>query len=684
MAQGAHIDDAGASADEGDIVLVERAPLVDRESAAWLTSLVVHAAMFGVLMAVTLSLPEAVQRVELTPMEMIEEKALPTLPQEFVSSDDPQASIGAMSALGEFSALGAAPQFSETPHVSSDFESLSEVAQPAAFDLDVQALEGPELLDSLPVPGAGSVGITGAEGAIDRLTHEILASLEQRPTLVAWLFDESGSLREERTRIRERMRRIYQELGVVEAADNPAFKRRQRNQAADAFSPLLTAVVGFGAEPKLLTRKPTADFGDVARAINSINAEPLKVGDMDPEQYRRLSQENVFTAVGMAAEKFRAYQSAKNGRRRVMIVVFTDEAGDDVAMLDDTVEVCRRLAMPVYVVGRPAPFGRDAAYVKWIDPDPKFDQRPQWAPVHMGPESLLPEALKLRFGANGDDELLDSGFGPYGLTRLCYETGGLYFATHPNRVVGRTVTREETNQLSAYFSAFFDPDVMRRYQPEYVPANEYMRLVQDSAARRALVEAAQMSWTSPLQNVRLRFPKRDEAELARELSVAQRAAALLAPKIDAICQVLLAGEDDRQRETEARWQAGYDLALGRALAVKVRTDGYNVMLAEAKQGMPFKNQRDNTWILSSAEEFGASQLEKLAAKSRSYLERVKRDHQGTPWAMLAERELSTPLGWRWNEGYTPLPPVEQPQGNGRPRPEREAPQGPPRRNPPPL
>jgi hypothetical protein len=301
MSQAAASADAATQVDEPSAVA--RVPLVDRESAAWLASLIVHGAMFGVLMAVTLSLPEATLEVELAPLEVFEEKALPTVPQEFVSSDAPHESIGALSAMGEFSALGSAPQFSEEPAVSQEFDTVTEGAQPAAFDLDVQALEGPELLDSLPVPGVGSVGITGAEGAIDRLTHEILASLEQRPTLVAWLFDESGSLREERGRIRERMRRIYKELGVIEAAENPAFKRHKDK-------PLLTAVVGFGAEPRMITREATDDFDVIADAIDSINEEPLKIGEISPEEYRRLSQENVFTAVGMAAEKFLIFQSA--------------------------------------------------------------------------------------------------------------------------------------------------------------------------------------------------------------------------------------------------------------------------------------------------------------------------------------------------------------------------------------
>lgn len=647
---------------------LERVPLVDRESAAWGASLLVHLAAFGALAAFSLSLPSGDDRVELAPLEVFSEEDLPNMPQEFASSDQPHEAIGALSAMGEASALGSAPQFSEESLVGREFEVVAEAGEPASVSVDLNVLTGPELLDSIPVQGTGSVGLTGAAGAVDRLTQEIIASLEQRPTLVVWLFDQSGSLRGERATILKRFRRIYDELSIAQRAmEGPSSSAG----ATDVASPLLTAVVGFGAIPRMLTPKPTDQFVEIEAAVERIKDDET-------------GQENVFTAVANAAKKFRAYQSKKQGRRRVMIVVFTDEAGDDADALDDTADLCRRYAMPVYVVGRPAPFGRDTAYVKWIDPDPRYDQRPQWVPVRLGPESAAPELLKLRFADQGEEELLDSGFGPYALTRLCYETGGLYFSTHPNRVVGRMVSGGETNNLAAHFAAFFDPDVMRRYQPDYVPVGEYLRQVQGSNSRRALIEAAQISWTSPMEVVRLRFPKRDEAELASELSQAQRAAALVAPKIDVIYRTLLAGESVRAEETEARWQAGYDLALGRALAVKVRTDGYNVMLAELKQGTPFNRARNNTWILRSADQYADSSLEKMAGQAREYLERVVRDHPGTPWALYAQRELATPLGWRWTEGYTRLPPVVENNGEMRPQPEPEAPAGPERRNPPPL
>lgn len=659
-------DESGSEA--ADTAPFERVPLVDRESAAWGASLLVHIAAFGALAAFSLSLPSDADRIELSPLEVFSEEDLPNMPQEFASSDQPHETIGAISAMGQQSALGSAPQFSEESLVGRDFEVIAEAGEPASVSVDLNVLEGPELLDFIPVHGAGSVGVTGAAGAVDRLTHEIIASLEQRPTLVVWLFDQSGSLRGERAAILKRFRRIYDELAVAQRALQSEPNDRSDD---DSIPPLLTAVIGFGAAPRMLTTKPTDKFAEIAKAVEAIEDDAT-------------GQENVFAAVATAAKKFRTYGSKKNGSRRVMIVAFTDEAGDDADALDETADICRKYAMPVYVVGRPAPFGRDTAYVKWIDPDPKFDQLPQWVPVRLGPESAMPELLKLRFADQGEEELLDSGFGPYALTRLCYETGGLYFSTHPNRVVGRMVSGFETNNLAAHFAAFFDPDVMRRYQPEYTPAAEYLRQVQENESRRALVEAAQISWTSPMNAVRTRFPKRDEAELARELSQAQRAAAIVAPRIDLICRTLLAGREDRDLETEARWQAGYDLALGRALAVKVRTEGYNVMLAEVKQGTPFKNERNNTWILRPDDDYADTSLEKMAVQARECLERVERDHPGTPWALYAQRELATPLGWRWTEGFTRLPPIVENDGEMRPRPEREPPLGPVRRDPPPL
>ena len=164
-----------------------------------------------------------------------------------------------------------------------------------------------------------------------------------------------------------------------------------------------------------------------------------------------------------------------------MVIVVSDEAGEDQANVDLAVKTCQKLAVPVYVIGVPAPFGRQETLVKWVDPDPMFDQTPQWGRVNQGPESVMAERVKLRFiGSRDEDTPIDSGFGPWALTRLCYETGGIYFAVHPNRNVNKSVSRNEVTAYSSHLQQFFDPTVMRDYRPDYVNYREYQRRLQES------------------------------------------------------------------------------------------------------------------------------------------------------------------------------------------------------------
>jgi hypothetical protein len=507
-------------------------------------------------------------------------------------------------------------------------------------------------------------------GAIDRITKDILLSLEERKTLVVWFFDQSGSLTRQRTDVHRRFDRIYQELGIIEAAGNPAFKKHDSK-------PLLTSIVAFGQNVHFMMEKPTDNLSEIKSAVAAIEQDTSGI-------------ERVFTAIYTAAEKFRKYRQ-DDPPRNVLFVVFSDEIGNDAAGLDKTVNICRRNEIPVYVVGVPAPFGYRETFVKYVDPDPSYDQTPAFLPVEQGPETLLPECVRLQFPARDDPNPMDSGFGPYALTRLCYETGGIYFTVHPNRNVNREVRRNEVEDFSAHLKHFFDPNVMRRYRPDYVSAEEYMRRVSKNKARMSLVKAAEMSAQGQLEAPNLRFVKSDEATFTNALTEAQKAAAILEPRLNTLYEVLRLGEADRVKEVEARWQAGYDLAMGRVTAAKVRTEGYNAMLAAAKRGLKFSNPKNNTWILEAANEFNTgSQLAKAGEQAKTYLERVAKDHPETPWAMLAELELKTPLGWKWKEEFTDLSPrvAAAPSNNNAaaaaPARPAMAPKPPPKRPPPKL
>jgi hypothetical protein len=98
--------------------------------------------------------------------------------------------------------------------------------------------------------------------------------------------------------------------------------------------------------------------------------------------------------------------------------------------------------------------------------------------------------------------------------------------------------------------------------------------------------------------------------------------------------------------------------------VMVRADGYNAILAKAKQGMRFTDPKNDTWRLVPTDQVTVSStLEKQAAAARQYLERVVAEHPQTPWALLAEKELKQPLGWKWEEMFTGVNAPRQVAGN---------------------
>ncbi|MGV3483924.1 MAG: vWA domain-containing protein, partial [Planctomycetaceae bacterium] len=496
-------------------------------------------------------------------------------------------------------------------------------------------------------------GTQGATGAVDRVTFEILQALEERPTLVVWLFDQSGSLHRQRAEIRERFDNIYEELGIVEQSGGKAFKKSTKD------IPLLTSIIGFGQDVKLYTEDPVSQLDEIKSIVDSIPVDTSGV-------------EKVFTAVELAADRYMTLRKSRGGngpQRNVLLIVVTDERGDDIDRLEPSIEICRRWGMPVYVIGVPAPFGREHTLVKYVDPDPKYDQSPQWAQVDQGPETIMPERVQVGFSANFQDEpVIDSGFGPYGLTRLCYETGGIYFTVHPNRNVNRAVRRQEIDPFAADLQYFFDPAVMARYRPDYVAPADYQQKVKQSPLRTALVTAA-MQVAPTLERPQTRFVRRDEAALVGDLTRAQQDAAKLEPSLARLAAVLEPGMAARETETTPRWKAGFDLAYGRVLAQKVRTETYNAMLAKLKRGVLFKDPKNNTWVITPADEISVgSKWEREAAIAKQLLQDVVKEHPSTPWALLASEELKSPIGWQWKEEFTDLspPPRANPGNNNNP------------------
>jgi hypothetical protein len=614
----------------------------DGDTGAWLVSLVAHLCVLICMALALLAMPDGpvTLLVSTEPEKEVEEIIEPPI-DEVYFSDEVSEEVGANSLAGTAMAEAAAPVLSEHSKIDirQDF-----VADSTIHLQSDNVSTSPTVSNKALTKGALGVGATGASGAVDRITYEILQSLEQRRTLVVWLFDSSPSMKTQRDEINTRFEKIYEELGVLEKRGNKTFKKYDKSS-----KPLLTSILSYGGTPQVAfnTKEPTDSYEDISEAVKGIKDDESGV-------------EMTFTAIKAAGERHLKWRQEG---RNVMLVVVTDEAADDSGAIEDTLNVVRRYEMPVYVIGVPAPFGREEAPVKFQNTDPMYEQATNWIPVRQGPESVGAEVVKLAFWGQEkskdgvDPDLLDSGFGPFHLTRLCYETGGIYFSVHAGksdeaRLSGRAGAKYTAN-LQARLDKFFDPTIMRAYAPDYVTNQEYQQLLNSNKARMALNRAAGMTWTGAMENPRTNFPYEGPGEFKTMLDEAQKTSAVLEPRLNQLYETLKIGEADRAKITQPRWQAGYDLAMGRTLASKVRTEGYNLMLAELKRGKKFENEKNDTWELVNSDKIETgSVMTKLADQAKMYLERVVKEHEGTPWHYLAKKELETPLGWEIKESYT--------------------------------
>jgi hypothetical protein len=519
---------------------------------------------------------------------------------------------------------------------------LDTVSRPNVLDsVDVvpdplQPLEGYALSEVDLKEGFNGEEIATVEGAVDRITHEIARNVERHGDVdVYWLMDASLSLVEEREQVAQNLERVFDELGQLEELGT--IKK-------DAVE---STVIRFGQGADALV-EPTSDGAAVIAGIRNVKSDESGV-------------ENTFTTIFTTVERYR--HRVTRERRKMMIVVWTDESGDDAGdkngndytYLDSLIGYCQRFDVPVYVVGPSAMFGQTLGARPYVHPE---DGNTYQLPLNRGPDAMFQERINLPYWFDGGQLTnLYSGLGPYALTRLCRETGGAYFIKDYEG--GQSPYRLET---------------MLTYVPEYTSAGEYRQLVRHSKLRTAVMQAVEIFQ----QHKGLKGTPKLEFEptgatFQTEMLDAQKSVAF---NLQAIDQALaLFGtkgmEDEYAKEKSARWRAWYDLTYGRLLAMHVRNLEYNWACAVMKgKGQDFVDKKSNRWRFVPDEEirFGYA-TKRDADEAKRLLTRCVSENPGTPWAELAQRELQFPLGFEVEERYVaPPPPPENRPGVNNPNP----------------
>ncbi|MCR9197486.1 MAG: VWA domain-containing protein [Planctomycetaceae bacterium] len=570
---------------------------------AWGISLLVHIGIIVALMSITWVIETQV-RPEITSTIEPEE----VRQEQFVIDTEVTEEIGSLSDMnivGPSMATAQATGFDN--HIEQEDRISEDIIDPRVqFREQMPTPNEADILESIDLTGT-TEHAGGTAGAIDRITQEIAASLRQRKTLVVWLMDESGSMEERRAEVADRFKGIYDQLGALDVGADEALR---------------SAVISYGKDVHILQGEPTASVEDLNKAVASIKNDPSGL-------------ENVFSAVDTAVKKFRT--DKRRMKANMMIVIVTDERGDDYAALETVVRNCSREGVKVYCVGNTSVFGREKGlvHVKWKSPDgEEFEDDLE---ADMGPETFMAEGIQLPFWNRRASGLsrMSSGYGPYTLSRLCAETGGVFFVAADNN----------RNR--------WDDTIMRQYSPDYRPAKDYMRQLSTNGAKAALVNAARQTMLdgSSVPLPQTTFAAQNDNILRQQITEAQKPLATLDYYLQQLHGALEAGERDRNKLDSDRWRASYDLAMGRVLAMRVRAFGYNAMLAEMKSTpKTFEKEGSNQWRLQPAGEINAgATVRKLHKKALEYLKRVIDEHPGTPWAHLASVELGDPLGWEWKE-----------------------------------
>ena len=602
-----------------------------RSSSAFAISMILHALILVVLGVLTVSSDVAsfVETIiaeirdelvddELVSVELEEElKPADELSEQLVDSSP---------ALG---IPGAAPgsssqQIMLNKEIVQQFDTAtSEVVIDSPF---MQLPSTTKLLNHLPEGALGDPRqiVDDYQQAIDRITQEVMWMLDRGDVMLIWCFDQSESMKNDQQEIRQRINRVYDELGLSENAKGDQ---------------LLTAVTSFGQGFLQHTRRPTSDLDQVRTAIDSVPIDPS-------------GKELMCQSVGTAIRLHRQY-----GKKRQMVMVLvTDESGDpenNDRFLEAAIAEAKAAKCRIYVMGRESVFGYPYAFMRWPHPQ---TGNVHWLRVDRGPETAFVEQLQTN-GFRRRHDAFSSGFGSYEQARIAQQTGGIFFmlpSVETNLVRGNADKRRY--QLEAMYP--YQPDLRSRLV-QFVDRDRYplrtflWKVVNDLNPYRPEV--------AEIIEVRMAF-SRNPQQFVQQVRESQAKAKVYLDYLATTQLVLEEASEHRRQEVSPRWMANYDLIHAQVIAYQARIYEYGASLEAFLQNpkiVPLSRPPNLTlshWdVVTRKETITGPISQPYVDKATELFELVISRHPGTPWAERAAQELKRGYGIDLRPDYDPPP-----------------------------
>ncbi|MFT5526190.1 MAG: Sec-independent protein translocase protein TatA [Pirellulaceae bacterium] len=621
------VADEGAADEGAEAKEYVRTPIYSRYRrivdffGAWSVSIIVHVILLVILgiWALPEIIKEHVRTLVVVRMEedLDDEEEFVEVELEKTVEAVEQVSLAVMSSNPVVvGAEGSASDAAAEPTVDQEVTDRVEAndVQIKIADLTVSIPKSEKLLEDVP---EGTVGDSRAivddyDQAMDRITQELLLMLDRGPVLLIWCFDESESMKDDQEEIRQRIRKVYAELGLTSQA---------------AGDRLLSAVTSYGAGFKVHLRKPTNNRPLIENAIAQIPVDAT-------------GEERMCSAVGRAIGGYRDF--AKTGKRQLALVLVTDESGHpegNTRILEAAIAEAKASRCRCYVLGREAVFGYPYAHIRWVHPQTHHHH---WLLVDRGPETAFVEQLQID-GFRRRHDAFPSGFGSFEQARLARETGGIFFML-PS--LESALVRGEKRR--------YELEQMRKYRPDLSARIE-------AFAAREKYPLRNLIWTvisdlnpynpnaARMIEMRMYFSIVPQTFLQQARQEQQKAQLLLRYYGEAQ-KALEDGVHLREEEPEPRWRANYDLIHAQLIAYQARLWEYGVALEEFIQNppiVPLTKQPDLRlvhWDIITQKTVRTEESKPYIERSSQLFEEIKIRYHGTPWAGRADQELKRGFG----------------------------------------
>ncbi len=618
-------------------------------------SLVFHGIVLGGLFFVTYTVPETLKPMMIETVVADEDRQQEEFQQELDTQEEVAETMnfipGSVSTeVGGSNAAMSQQHKVEHEDVVRDPEIKIKVG---SFDLPAGKELGTDLGESEVTGDVGAV-VEGYGAALDRLTQELIRMMRSNEVMVVWLFDESGSMKDDQEEIKKRIGRVYEELKIVDK--DPAIASRKGKKGTSGNDILLTAITSFGEKYHVHTPRPTSNVEEIVAAIDRIPVDES-------------GKENTCAAMLNAIGQYRG--AATRGGRKLAFVLVSDESGDDGLGVEDVLSAAKSVRAPIYVLGREAVFGSLYAHVRWRQPE---TGRLYYLPIRRGPETPFAEQLQYDGYRRRRDSHL-SGFGPYEQVRWARDTGGIFFQL-PHE-------EQNINDLDDRKFAMLD---LREYVPDISSRREYLMHRQSSEFRKAIWDViAMLNPYNEQVKDQLELPEYEYFHVNPAESVPKVAKRLqqivrILGALSAAQQRLASVQRLRDQEPSPRWRANYDLMVAQLYAYRVRIFQYGIALDQFSKTMPqrIKKPKSNRWSIRTgtsnlimpdpAQEkllkVTAEDIKSAIEQARKQFAMVQELHPRTPWARRAEWEEKRGYGANFSEHYH-APPKRTPR---KPRP----------------